>query len=118
METGVIVYSEDWKTLTREPTESKEEFRIRLLRMGKLTLHHIIPKKINPDLTNDKDNHILLPFQDHMNLHYWLWKYDKQYGPHLWFGCVFGRKYGLWDLPGGDLEYEELKRDVRERRKK
>lgn len=85
---------------------------------GKLSLHHIIPRSINPDLTDDTDNHIYLPFKEHMDLHYWLWKYDPKYAPQLWFGCVYGRKNGLWNLPGGDEEYEQLKKDVAKYRKK
>ena len=85
---------------------------------GKLTLHHIIPRSVSPELTNNKENHIYLPFKEHMDLHYWLWKFDPSYAPQLWFGCVYGRKNGLWDLPGGDEEYEKLKEDVKKYRKR
>lgn len=79
----------------------------------KLTKHHIIPKKIDPSLADDKENWIWLPFKEHMDMHYWLWKHDKRFARHLWFGCVYGRKHKLWDLPGGEEEYEQLKRDLR-----
>lgn len=85
---------------------------------GKLTLHHIIPRSVSPELTNNKENHIYLPFKEHMDLHYWLWKFDPSYAPQLWFGCVYGRKNGLWDLPGGEEEYEKLKEDVKKYRKR
>ena len=88
------------------------------LKEGKLGLHHIIPRSISPELTEDKNNHIYLPFKEHMDLHYWLWKFDPKYAPQLWFGCVYGRKNGLWDLPGGDEEYEQLKKDVHTYRKR
>lgn len=79
----------------------------------KLGIHHIIPRSIAPDLTNDPDNQVLLPFQEHMDAHYYLWKSDPKWARQLWFGCVYGRKNGLWDLPGGDTEYEQLKKDLR-----
>lgn len=80
-------------------------------------IHHIIPKKIDPTLEKDKDNYLYVSFVDHMNLHYYLWKADKKYARHLWFGCVYGRKHNLWDLPGGSVEYEQLKKDLRYERK-
>ena len=85
---------------------------------GKLGVHHIIPRSIRPDLTDDTENHIYLPFKEHMDMHYWLWKFDPSYAPQLWFGCVYGRKHGLWDLPGGEEEYKQLKKDVAKYRKK
>ena len=93
-----------------------EEGRLDKIRKGKTTLHHIIPRSIAPELTTDKNNHIWLPFQEHMNLHYYLWKADKSYAKQLWFGCVFGRKHGLWNLPGGDEEYEQLKLDLKKQK--
>ena len=88
------------------------------LEEGKLGLHHIIPRSVSPELKDNKENHIYLPFKEHMDMHYWLWRYDPKYAPQLWFGCVYGRKNGLWDLPGGDIEYEKLKEDVKKYRKR
>lgn len=88
------------------------------LEEGKLGIHHIIPRSISPELKDEKDNQIYLPFKEHMDMHYWLWKYDSRYAPQLWFGCVYGRKNGLWDLPGGDEEYKLLKEDVKKYRKR
>lgn len=102
VELGIVVFEKDKETLVE----------------GKLTLHHIIPRSVSPELTNNKENHIYLPFKEHMNLHYWLWKFDPSYAPQLWFGCVYGRKNGLWDLPGGEEEYEKLKEDVKKYRKR
>lgn len=79
----------------------------------KLTKHHIIPKSIEPGFLKAEENFIWLPFKEHMDMHYWLWKFDKKFARQLWFGCVYGRKHGLWDLPGGEQEYEELKRDLK-----
>lgn len=98
--------------------KTKEEFRIANVRAGKLTLHHIIPKKIDPSLEKYKENFIYVPFKEHMDLHYYLWKADKQYAPHLRFGAAFGRKHGLWDFPGGEIEYEQMKQDCIECRKR
>ncbi len=78
-----------------------------------VTIHHIVPKKIDPSLMNDKDNLLYVPFKDHCNLHYYLWKANPIYAKHLWFIGIAGRKMGLWDLPGGDEEYELLKKDLR-----
>ena len=80
----------------------------------KLSLHHIIPRSVAPSLAKDKDNYLYVPFKEHMDLHYYLWKADKKYAAQLWFGCVYGRKHGLWDLPDPDTEYEQLKKDVAE----
>jgi hypothetical protein len=88
---------------------------------GRLTLHHIIPRSLAPELSGDTNNHIWLPFKEHMDLHYYLWKANPDYGIQLWFGCVFGRKHGYWNLPT-EAEYNQLKKDVaryrREHRKK
>ena len=78
--------------------------------------HHIIPKSIAPELVKDPDNLVELPFKEHMDLHYFLWKADPAYARQLWFGCAFGRKHHLWDLPGGDAEYEELKKSLKSKR--
>lgn len=80
--------------------------------------HHIIPKSIAPELLKDPENLVTLPFAEHMDLHYFLWKADPAYARQLWFGAVYGRKHKLWDLPGGDAEYEQLKRDLALRKKK
>lgn len=82
--------------------------------------HHIIPKSIAPELEKDPSNIVVLPFAEHMDLHYFLWKADPSYASQLWFGCVYGRKHKLWDLPGGDDEYAQLKKDLKlsRRRKK
>jgi len=95
--------------------KTSEEGRIDKIKKGKTTLHHIIPRSISPELAEDLENHIYVPFKEHMDLHYYLWKADKKYARQLWFGCVFGRKYKLWDLPGGDEEYEQLKNDLKKK---
>lgn len=96
---------------------TNEEYRVANLKAGKLTIHHIIPKTIKPALAGDKKNLLMLPFKEHMDLHYYLWKSDKMYAPHLRFGAVYGRKYGLWDFPGGDDEYKLFLEDCRSCRK-
>ena len=78
----------------------------------KMTLHHIIPRSLRPELKNDKRNWIYLNFYDHAMMHYYLWRYDAQYAPQLWFIAVYGRKHGLWDFPEGEEEYERLKKDA------
>lgn len=80
--------------------------------LNKLNMHHIVPKSVAPELDKPIENHIHLPFQYHMDLHYYLWRHDPQYAVQLWFGCVWGRKHHKWDLPGGDEEYKQLKEDV------
>lgn len=82
-----------------------------------LTLHHIIPRSIQPELKDDKRNHVYLSFYDHAMMHYYLWRYDARYAPQLWFIAVYGRKYGLWDFPDEDM-YEQLKKDVATYRKR
>jgi hypothetical protein len=75
-------------------------------------IHHIIPKKVDMGLVKNKDNLLYIPFDLHCTLHYYLWKADPKYAPHLWFICIAGRKMGIWDLPGGEEEYNQLKLDV------
>lgn len=81
-----------------------------------VTIHHIIPKKIEMKLVKNKENLLYVPFDLHCMLHYYLWKADKQYANHLWFICIAGRKLGIWDLPGGEDEYEQLKKDLKNKR--
>lgn len=80
-----------------------------------LSLHHILPRSIYPELTKDPNNHIYLPFKEHIDLHYYMWKADKKWAHQLWFGCVYGRKHDLWDLPGGEEEYVQLKNDLKKK---
>ena len=80
-------------------------------------IHHIIPKKIDPSLKNDRNNWLYVNFIDHCTLHYYLWKADPQYAPYLMFIAYAGRKMGLWDMPGGEAEWEELRKDISEIRK-
>lgn len=91
---------------------SKEEIKEK-----KLTMHHIMLRSEYPQLENDRKNIVWLNFADHMMAHYYLWQYDKRYALGLWFGCVYGRKNKLWDLPGGEKEYAILKKEVAECRK-
>lgn len=80
-------------------------------------IHHIIPKKIDSSLKNDRNNWLYVNFFDHCTLHYYLWKADPQYAPYLMFIAYAGRKMGLWDMPGGEDEWEELRKDISEIRK-
>ena len=76
-------------------------------------VHHIIPRKIDPSLEKDKDNLLYISFIDHCWLHYYLWKSDPIYAKHFWFLLSAARKMGLWKLPGGDKELEEIKKDLK-----
>lgn len=78
-----------------------------------VTIHHIIPKKVSMDLVKNKDNLLYVPFDLHCLLHYYLWKSDRKYATHLWFICIAGRKYGIWDLPNGEDDYNQLKEDLK-----
>ena len=59
------------------------------------SLHHIIPRSFNPDLTNDKDNQVWLPIKDHIHMHYLLWKglNNQQSAMAFWFIYIYGKKY-------------------------
>lgn len=116
VESGKLIFN--FIPIDKTKFSDRESYRIANARAGKLTLHHIIPKKIDPSLEKCKENFIYVPFKEHMDLHYYLWKADKRYAPHLRFGAAFGRKYGLWDFPGGDSEYEQMKLDCIEYKKK
>ena len=82
-----------------------------------VTIHHIIPKKIDPNLEKNKDNLLYVPFVEHCLLHYYLWKSNPIYASHLWWICIAGRKLSLWNLPGGENEYKELSKDLGKLRK-
>lgn len=81
-------------------------------------IHHIIPKKVDPSLENDKENLLYVSFENHCNLHYYLWKSDPKYAAHFWFLLLAARKMKLWDLPGGEEEYKQIAKDVALSRKK
>ena len=81
-------------------------------------IHHIIPKKIDPDLKNNKNNLLYVTIEEHCWLHYYLWKADPQYASHFWFLLQAVRKWNWWTLPGGEDEYEEIKEDVGKYKKK
>ena len=57
-----------------------------------VTIHHIIPKKVEMGLVKNKENLLYVPFDLHCMLHYYLWKADPKYANHLWFICIAGRK--------------------------
>lgn len=76
-----------------------------------VNVHHIIPKKVDMSLVKDKDNLLYVPFGIHIDLHYYLWKADYHYGPHLYFLCIAGRKMKLWDLPNGEDDWKQLCED-------
>lgn len=78
-------------------------------------IHHIIPKKIRPDLVKDKNNLLYVSIADHCRLHYYLWKSNPIYAKHFWFIMIAARKWGWWDLPGGDEEYEMIKNDLKKK---
>lgn len=83
-----------------------------------VTIHHIIPKKIDMSLLKDKNNLLYVPFKEHCDLHYYLWKSNPQYASHLWFIGIAGRRLGIWDLPNGEEEYKQLAKDTSLSRKK
>ena len=82
----------------------------------RIGIHHIIPKKINPELQNNKDNWLYVNFIDHCNLHYYLWKSNPDYAPHLQFIAYAGRKMKLWNM--SDDEWKQLNKDSAVYRKK
>jgi hypothetical protein len=82
-----------------------------------VTIHHIIPKSLRPDLVKNKDNLLFVPFKEHCILHYYLWKADPIYASQLWWICIAGRKMNIWDLPGGEEDYKQLKEDLKLNRK-
>ena len=84
---------------------------------GEHGIHHVLPRSRWPELADDEDNKVYVTFQEHMHLHWLLWKADPSWASALWFGCVYGRKHKLWNLPGGEEEYEQLKRDLKLSRK-
>ena len=92
--------------------QPKRNDKDHILNKDFVTIHHIIPKKVEMGLVKNKENLLYVPFDLHCMLHYYLWKADSKYASHLWFICIAGRKMGIWDLPGREEEYEQLKKDV------
>ena len=81
-----------------------------------ITIHHIIPKKIDMSLVNDKDNLLYISLDDHCKLHYYLWKANPDYAPHLQFIGYAGRKLGKWNM--SDDEGKQRHKDSALYRKK
>ena len=106
------IKADEFHYKTMKETQPKRNDKEETISKDFITIHHIIPKKVSMSLVKNKDNLLYVPFDLHCMLHYYLWKADPKYGAHLWFICIAGRKYGIWDLPGGEEEYEQLKKDV------
>jgi len=106
-----IKSNESYYKIIKE-TQPKRNDKESTLTKDFVTIHHIIPKKVEMGLVKNKENLLYVPFDLHCMLHYYLWKADSKYANHLWFICIAGRKMGIWDLPGGENEYEQLKKDI------
>ena len=69
-----------------------------------MTLHHILPRSVYPEYTDDKENHTFLSYEDHANAHYYLWKgtQDPKYAMAFWFIYIYGRKNRNYTIPEDD----------------
>lgn len=79
-------------------------------------IHHIIPKKIDMSLVKDPENLLYVPFDKHLLLHYYLWKSDYHYAPHLRFLAAAARSWNICELPEDGL-WEQIVRDCERTRK-
>ena len=113
-----IIKSKEKENKEIKENQQKRNDKLKKYYSTSIGIHHIIPKSLRPDLVKDKDNFLYVNFSDHMLLHYYLWKADSNYASQLWFGCVYGRKYKLWDLPNGEKDYEQLKKDLKRNKNK
>lgn len=80
-------------------------------------IHHIIPKKVDPSLLKDPENLLYVPFDLHILLHYYLWKADYHYAPHLRFILAAARSWSICEIPGGEETWKEVDRDCTRIRK-
>lgn len=117
IESGKLVFSEDYLEVKKEDYPDSQSYKTERVKRGSMGKHHIIPKKYDPSLEKVKENLLPVPFKEHCLLHYYLWKADPSFSLHLWFIYSFGRKHGIWELPGGDEERELLKEDLKEARR-
>lgn len=76
-------------------------------------IHHIIPKSINASLIKENSNLLYVPFNEHITLHYYLWKANPAFAKQLWWIYIAGRKLKRWELPGGEEEFKQLKMDLK-----
>ena len=81
----------------------------------KYSLHHILIRSEYPELTDDPANHLYLSVEDHINLHYYMWKGNSKYCAAFWFCYVWFHKNRGYSIT--DKEYEQLKADMREYRR-
>ena len=74
------------------------------LRDAGYSLHHIIPKSFDPSLEHDPENLVYLPFNDHANAHYYLWKglETMEAAMAFWFIYVYGQKNLGYTIPSED----------------
>lgn len=80
-------------------TQSKRDDSTKTYSKDNVGIHHIIPKKIDPDLEHDPENLLFIPFDLHLLLHYYLWKADYHYALHLRFLLAAARSWSICDLP-------------------
>ena len=81
----------------------------------KYSLHHILIRSEYPELKNDLNNQIYLEVEDHINLHYYMWKGNSKYCAAFWFCYVWFHKNFGYNIT--DEEYLQLKEDMKVYRK-
>lgn len=84
----------------------------------KYSLHHILIRSRYPDLENDPQNHLYLSVEDHITLHYYMWKGDSSYCAAFWFCYVWYHKnYGYTITPDEEAQLKEDMKEYRRRKK-
>lgn len=81
----------------------------------KLSFHHILIRSLYPEYTNDEQNHLYMPWNDHWLIHYYMWKADAKYCAAFWFCYVYFKKH--FNMTITDEEYSQLKLDMSTYRK-
>ena len=107
-----------WKEYKKTQPKRNDKHPENYMLSKMVTVHHIIPVSIDESLSKDKSNLLFVPLKEHCILHYYLWKANPLYAAQLWWIGMAGKKLGVWELPGGDNEYEQLKKDTVLSRKK
>lgn len=100
------------ENIQKKKTQPKRDDKNPLWYSTAIGIHHIIPKKVDMSLVKDKRNLLYIGIADHCTLHYYLWRANPDYAPHLAFIGRAGEKFDWWHMPGGQEEWKQLYKDA------
>lgn len=69
---------------------------------AKLSLHHILIRSKFPQLKDDPNNVVWLPYRIHWLIHYYMWRANSDYCAAFWFCYVYFKKHYGMTIPGDE----------------